>query len=153
MMNRITKSSKAFFISGLGIIVFSIINRFFLINKNFNENFKALKSSFYSSDLFLLIGFLFLCFSLLYLLTNKKYKIGLSERLALIHYFSTTCLIVGLMFIPILDTINGGGPIGEKSPVLLNFIVAGTLMGILLIFTSIISFIMNLFVLIGSFFK
>lgn len=152
-MNRLTKTSKLFSITGLVIIIFSFYNRFFLLNKNFRDNFKELNKDFYSSDLFLWIGLLFLLLAVLYLLTDKRFKFYLSEKLALIHYVTTTLFVVGLMCVPILDTITNGGSVNDKFPILFNVVIISTFIGMILVFASIIVFLINILTFIGKTFS
>ncbi len=147
-MKRLTKPSRLFFITGLVVIAFSIFNKFFLKDKNFKDNFRSLNSNFHSSDLFLFIGLLCLFFAMLYLLTSKKCRIRLSEKLAMIHYILMTIFIFGLMFVPILDTIYGEGSIHDKSPILFNVVICCTFVGMLTIFISTITIIANILIFI-----
>jgi cytochrome bd-type quinol oxidase subunit 2 len=149
-MVKLTKTSKLFLITGILIFLFSIINRYLLIDEPFGKNGDALGASFLSSDLFMVFGFIFLGLSLLYLRTNKKYKIRFSETTSLLHYITLTLFAIALMFVPVLDTINGGGQISGHSSKILNATIIISFISLLFFIISSIVFLVNIFSIIGK---
>jgi len=105
-MKKLNLSSILFLFTGFFTVIFSIINRYCLVDKDFKDNFKNLDTSFHSSDLFFFIGLVYIAISFLYRLTKDKYTFKLSETLALTHYFLTILILIELLIAPILETFS-----------------------------------------------
>jgi hypothetical protein len=106
MKIKIEKSTYWFLITALCNFIYSPIVYFFLKNPNLGERFKGINTPFYLSYIYIAIGFIWLIFCGLYLLADNARYFKFTREIKRLHFFLTIGFILGLILVPLLDTIH-----------------------------------------------
>jgi hypothetical protein len=101
---RYELTSKLFFITGILNFLFVYVVKAFLNNEEIGHRFKGNTKEFFISDIYWYIGFIWILFSLLYLLDDYFSRRCFSVRLKKSHFYLTLPMLLITMLTPIVDT-------------------------------------------------
>ena len=97
-------SSRLFLMTGVINILFAFVVKLFLSNPDIGKRFTNFNKEFLISDIYLIIGAIWLMFSALYLIDDHFGRRLFSKILKYIHFFFTLPMIIILLLTPILET-------------------------------------------------
>jgi hypothetical protein len=137
-------TSRLFLITGVINLLYSIIVRFFLNNPDMGKRFKNFNKEFLVSDIYLIIGVVWIIFSLIYLLDDYLERNYFSEKLKKIHFYFTLPMILILIITPILETYY---PTSEsvRKGIFYELFTYGSIISAFGIIIGLITFLINLF--------
>jgi len=130
LLKNINPASELNFFTGISLMTYSPVVKYFLDNPDFSKNFQSLESSLWASDFIFFVGLYFLALGALFLVIDKNLRFQLSGKQALIQYFLTAPLTVVLCITPALETFYPGSSF-EAQPVVYSIIIILTLVGTL----------------------
>jgi len=106
MKYKIEKETYWFLIVAVCNFIYSPIVSSFLNNPNLSEGQHWLSANINPSYIYILIGLIWLMFSVLYLIADTSKNFKFARPLKRLHFFLTIGFIFGLMLLPVLDTFQ-----------------------------------------------